>query len=341
LANNKPRPITVDDLWQIERLGAPSLAPDGAQVVAALTRYSMQDNKSASSLWLLSTLGGEPRALTQAGDKDGAPRWSPRGDLIAFTAKREQQGHKDEESQLYVIAPDGGEARRAATVATGVEAFRWGPDGRTLVFVSWVWPDAKGAKAQARRMDEWRKRKETAYVTSEAQYRYWDHNLPMGRVPHLHLLRLARDAQHGGAGKLRDLFEGTPYELPRADPGTSHFDIAPDGRRLAFVFDPHPVKRLDNRRAIAEMDLKTGRVQEIVRDEAWDLEAPRYSPDGQRLAFTASHQGAKHTMPEQLAVWDRQSGRWEVVSAEWDHAVHAPLHWDCLLYTSPSPRDRG
>ena len=55
--------ITVDDLWKIERLGAPSLSPDGAQAVASLTRCSMADNKSASTLWLLSTLGGRPRAL--------------------------------------------------------------------------------------------------------------------------------------------------------------------------------------------------------------------------------------------------------------------------------------
>lgn len=35
-----PRLLTVDDLWQFERLGAPSLSPDGAQAVASLTRYS-------------------------------------------------------------------------------------------------------------------------------------------------------------------------------------------------------------------------------------------------------------------------------------------------------------
>ncbi len=113
----KPRKkpsITVDDLWRIERIGAPSLAPDGAQAVAAVTRYSMEDNRAAASLWLLSTLGGAPRRLTQCGEKDGQPRWSPRGDLIAFTARREQDGKKDTQAQLYVIAPDGGEARRAA-----------------------------------------------------------------------------------------------------------------------------------------------------------------------------------------------------------------------------------
>jgi len=321
----KKKPITVDDLWKIERIGNPSLSPDGAQAVAAVTRHSMDDNTSASSLWLLSTLGGKPRALTQCGEKDGAPRWSPRGDLIAFTARREQQGTKDETNQLYLIAPDGGEARRAASVATGVEAFRWFPDGRRIAFVSWVWPDLKGGKAQAKAAKEFKDRKETGYATSEAQYRFWDRNLPMGRVARLHLLELGRG---GAPGRVRDLFDGTPYELTRADPDADTFDISPDGRRIVFAFDPAPQKMVGNRFALAEMELKSGRVKVIAKDDAWDMGAPRYAPDGDRIAFIASHQGVKHTMPGQLALWERERARWEVVSAEWDHEVHAPLRWE-------------
>jgi dipeptidyl aminopeptidase/acylaminoacyl peptidase len=320
----KKKPLSVDDLWKLERVGAPSLAPDGAQAVAAVTRFSMDDNKAASSLWLLSTLGGAPRALTQCGEKDGAPRWSPRGDLIAFTAKREQEGTKDDLPQLYLIAPDGGEARRAADVATGVEAFRWFADGRRLAFVSWVWPGLKGPKAQAKQAKAWKDRKETGYATSEAQYRFWDHNLPMGRVAHLHLMEIGR----AGTAKLRDLFEGTPYELTRAEPGADAFDISPDGRRIVFGFDPAPEKRVGNCFVLVELDLKSGRFTTIVRDAAWDLSAPRYSPDGNRIAFIASHQGRKHTMPGQLALWDRDGGAWEVISGEWDHEVHAPLEWE-------------
>ena len=329
------RPINVEDLWALERLGTPSLAPDGAQAVASLTRFSMQDNSAQSSLWLLSTLGGAPRQLTSCGSKDGGPRWSPRGDLIAFTAKRDQEGSKDAESQLYLIAPDGGEARRAADVATGVDAFRWAPDGRRLLVVSWVWPELRGSKAQARRHKEFGERKESGYATSQAQYRHWDRNLPMDRVPHLHLLDIGRD---GTPGRLRDLFEGSPYELPRSDPSAEHFDISPDGKRVVFVFDPATEKRTDGRGALAEMEIRSGLTRVIVQDAGWDLNHPRYSPDGRRIAFTASHQAVKHTMPDQLAVWDRDDERWDVVSAEWDHAVHAPLHWEddgqALLFTA-------
>jgi dipeptidyl aminopeptidase/acylaminoacyl peptidase len=344
---NQKKLFDIEALWQIERLGVPSLSPDGAQAVAALTTYSMKENKGTSSLWLLSTLGGAPRRLTTCGAKDGHPRWSPRGDRIAFTAKRaaagepgaDEKSKKDDEPQLYLIAPDGGEAERATQVATGVEDFRWCPDGRSLVFVSWVWPELKGATAQAARMKEWKERKETAYVTSEAQYRYWDHNLPMGRAAHLHLLTLAG---RGGQAKVCDLFEGTNYELARTEPGADDFDIAPDGKRVVFAFDPADEKRPDGRFALAELELASGRITVIAQDAGWDLRAPRYSPDGQRIAFTASHQAKKHTMPSQLAVWEREGRRdevrWEVVSAEWDHEVHAPLAWEedgqALLFTA-------
>ncbi len=312
--------ITVDDLWRMERLGSPSLAPDGAHAVVAVSKYSMADNKGASSLWLLSTLGGEPRQLTQCGDKDGQPRWSPHGDRIGFTARREQQGHKDEEAQFYVIPPDGGEARRVGEVATGVEAFKWCPDGQRIVFVSWVWPELKGSKAQAKALKAFKERKETGYATSESYYRYWDHFVPMGRVAHLHLMDIA-------SGKVRDLFEGTPYELSRGEPDANTFDLSPDGRRLVFAYDPAPEKRSDGRHALAEVDLRSGRITPIAQDAEWDFSAPRYSPDGDRIAFIASHQGRKHTMPGHLAVWERGEGH-EVLSATWDHDVHAPLLWE-------------
>ena len=317
----KTQALSADTLWQLERLGPPSVAPDGAHAVVSLSTPSMDDNQTRSALWLLSTLGGQPRALTSCGNKDSMPAWSPTGERIAFTAKREQQGVKDEETQLYLIAPDGGEAQRAGPVATGVDSFRWFPDGRRVAFVSWVWPELKGAKAQAKRRDDVKARKETGYATSEVQYRHWDHNLPEGRVTHLHVLDLA-------SGRTRDLFEGKPFELSRTDPSAQCFDVSPDGRRIVFAFDPEPVKRIENCFALAEIELGSGRVTEIVRDKDWQCSAPRYSPDGQRIAFLASHYGLKHTMPDQLATWERKSGQWQVESAQWDHEVQAPLLWE-------------
>ncbi len=322
--------LNIDTLWKLQRVGAPSLSPDGAQAVCAVASPSMKDNRTRSALWLLSTLGGEPRALTHCGEKDSTPRFSPRGDLVGFVAKREQEGHKDDEPQFYVIAPDGGEARRIGPVATGVECFKWFPDGKRIAYVSWVWPELKGAAAQAKAHKAWKERKETGIATSEMNYRFWDHFMPPGRQAHLHVMDIA-------TGRSTDLFEGTGLQLSRMEPDEHSFDISPDGKRIAFAYDPDPAQRMDGRPAIASIELKGRKVRDLVCDPAWALAAPRWHPDGGGLAFIASHQAKKHTMPQQLAVWT-EGEPWEVVSAAWDHDVQAPLRWEddgqALLFTA-------
>jgi dipeptidyl aminopeptidase/acylaminoacyl peptidase len=328
--------IGVDDLWKFDRVGGVSLSPDGAQAVCSVSSYSMEENKSSSQLWLLSTFGGEPRRLTSCGEKDGQPAWSPDGTQIAFVAKREQEGKKDDTPQLYVIAPDGGEARRVSRFAPGVEGFKWLPDGKHIAFIAWVWPELKGTKAQTKRLKEFNERKATGYATSEAQYRFWDHQLPMGRVARLHLLDVA-------SGRVTDLFEGTPYELPRADPSADGFDVSPDGRHLVFTFDPQPEKRIENCKALIELSWRAGKFEALTSDAEWDFDAPRYSPDGSHIAFVAANIGKHHTLPGQVALLKRGEKKWTLLSDTWDHSVGGPLRWAddaSALYFSAEDRGR-
>lgn len=170
-------------------------------------------------------------------------------------------------------------------------------------------------------MKEWKDRKETGYATDEGQYRHWDHFIPQDRAAHLHVV----DVQ---TGAVRDLFEGTGLELPRAEPNANTFDVSPDGRRIAFVHDVGMPKRSDAPLQLAEIEVASRRVTPLAADPDWRFQAPRYSPDGRRIAMLACHQGPRHTAPDRIALLERDSGRWEVLSADWDLDVHAPLVWD-------------
>ena len=332
-SNKNSKQLTVELMWQLQRLGAPSISPDGAQAVCAVAQPSVKDNKIQSAIWLLSTLGGQPRQLTQCGEKDGRPQFSPNGEWVAFVASREQNGKKDDEPQLYLIPPDGGEAKRAAEVATGVVDFKWFPDSKRIAFISWVWPKLKGAKAQSDQLKETKARKDTAYATEDAVYRHWDHNLPMNRVPHLLLLDI-------DSGRVTDLLEGSGYELPRRDPSANEFDISPDGKTICFVYDPDKAQNAAPRMALAEIQLRGSSVvavRDVLKDKAWDFAGPSFSPNGNQLAFLASHQAIKHTQPNHLALLDFKSSKgthsklakpkWQTISAKWDREPQAPLKW--------------
>ena len=69
---SKKLPLSVDDLWSIKRIGAPTLSPDGASACASVTSFDMEKNEGSTELWLFPTDGGKARRLT-AGDKDSDP----------------------------------------------------------------------------------------------------------------------------------------------------------------------------------------------------------------------------------------------------------------------------
>jgi dipeptidyl aminopeptidase/acylaminoacyl peptidase len=315
----KAKPLSVQTLWKIQRIGGVALAPDGATVVCTVTTPSMAENRSRSQLWLLPTAEGKARALTHCGDKDGQAAWSPQGERIAFIAKREQEGKADKTPQLYVIAADGGEARRVSDFGPGVEGFRWMPDGQHIVFVAWVWPELKGATAQDKRYQSWSERKETGYATSENQYRYFDHNLPEGRVAHLLMLNVR-------SGRIHDLFEGSSHELPREDPGAGSFDISPSGQHIVFACDPAAKKASGQRQVLVELALRTKRFTTLVDHARWDFTAPRYSPDGQGVAVLASETARHHMALAQLAFVQRGTP-WHGQAMPWTLDVQAPLQW--------------
>jgi dipeptidyl aminopeptidase/acylaminoacyl peptidase len=327
-AKRGARALDLPTLLRLRRLGPPTLSADGRAAVCALTTPSLADNRSTSQLWWLplDEGAGPPRPLTQCGEKDGQPAFSPRGDRIAFIARREQDGTKDEVPQLYVIGAAGGEARRVtADWSPGVESFRWCPDGRHIVFAAWVRPALKGTAAQHKAQQTWAKRKESGFASSAGFHRHWDHTIPPDRALHLHRLDVE-------TARIVDLFEGTAFELPRDAEGPSFYSVSPDGKRLAFAYDPAAVPLADNRLALAEVDLRratkaSGRIAPLLDDPRWSLWAPSFGPGGE-LAFLAAEVGRHHMALAEPALLDIDApGGWRLLAPGWDHDAQAPLRW--------------
>jgi dipeptidyl aminopeptidase/acylaminoacyl peptidase len=322
-------------LWAVKRIGAPTISPDGRYACAPVTTYDVEKNEGTTELWLFpidapgSASSRRPRRLT-AGDKDSDPRWSPDGRLIAFTAKRGD----DSEPQVYVIAPDGGEARRVSALATGATALKWFADSKRIAFVSWVWRDLAGEKAQAKRVAERKDAKVKAHVTERAEFRFWDHWLTDGREPHVFACDVA-------TGRCRDLLADTGVALQPWEPSPDHYDVSPDGRELAVTIDPNPEPGMMNRTDIAIVTLASGRVRNLTAQSGMSDEHPRYSPDGRSIAYHAYDTARAFNDQGHLRVIDRRTGRWRRLAPRFDRATQH-LAWtpdsQALLFLA---EDRG
>lgn len=105
---------------------APTWSPDGATVVATLSR------DGGSQLYALdaSTAAAEPRRLTQSNSIDTEAEYSPDGKSIFFVSDRGGA------PQIYRMAAIGGNAERVTFAAPYCISPSVSPDGRWLAFVA-------------------------------------------------------------------------------------------------------------------------------------------------------------------------------------------------------------
>ena len=128
-------PLTAERSWQIERIGPPSISPDGRWAVVAASKADVAENRQAGDLWLYATDGSVERRLTADPGDDNSPVFSPDGKSVAFVSRR---GDEKAPPQIYVIGIDGGEAARVTDWPTGVGQIKWSPDGQHIYFLSRV-----------------------------------------------------------------------------------------------------------------------------------------------------------------------------------------------------------
>ena len=129
-----PRPMTFLDQRLLRGAGAPTLSPDGSQLLYTLSVPDWQAAKSYTDIYVVMTTTGLPstRQLTfTKGKNETSPRWSHDGSFFVFSSDRDGAAN-----QLYLMRTHGGEAQRITDAKDGVGAFAFTRDGRALVFAA-------------------------------------------------------------------------------------------------------------------------------------------------------------------------------------------------------------
>jgi len=101
-----PRPITVDDQFQIKAVDDPQISAEGAWVAYTVETASLKTDKSHTQIWMAPSAGGEAVAMTVEDETSTHPRWSPDGKYLAFLS-----GRNEGKTQVYLLNRQGGEAQ--------------------------------------------------------------------------------------------------------------------------------------------------------------------------------------------------------------------------------------
>jgi dipeptidyl aminopeptidase/acylaminoacyl peptidase len=299
--------LSAEVLWEMKRTGSPVISPDGRWIVAPVTRYTVDNNKSHTDLWLFTPDGKTERQLTSTGFADGQPVFSPDGATLAFVSRRDQ----DDASQVYLLPMnEPGEATRLTEIPTGVNAPKWA--GNHIYFISNVWPELSW-KEMAEKIKKDRDSNISARAWNALPYAHWDQWLYEDRQAHIFRVPVT-----GGEAEAVTLPAG--WELPRSTQGSSTYDVSPDGSFVAFTADS---KRdgVDPQYDIFLLRTGTGEAVNISMDNEATCATPLFSPKNTYLAYNQQSVKGFYADTRRLVLHNLKTGEQRVLTGDWDRSA--------------------
>ena len=259
------RGITPEDYMKFEFVGAPSLSPDGKQVVFTLTKINERANRRNTTIWVVPFDGSAPpRQLTSDTSSSTNPQWSPDGSTLAFTSSRGEAA----KSQLWLLPMAGGEPQRLTNFKNGVMTYQWSPAGDRFAVVSKSGPSDKGTSLSD--------------VRHYTHIRYKFNDTGWFDDKRTHLWVVGRKS-----AMAKQITDGDEWD--DTDPQWS-----PDGKRLAFVSDRTGLAYETSRNTDVWTVPAEGGSLTKISDHAEADSSPRWSPDGNTIAFAGSVNPRQH-----------------------------------------------
>src|SRR5258708_3492834 len=134
------KPLDVETLLKIQRIGEPALSPDGKLVAFSVQTPDLEKNTRPSQIYVVPIDGGTPRQLTREGANNQRPRWSPDSKRIYFISDR-AGASPNGTAQVWAMDANGANLRQITKLSTEAGGILISPDGKTIVFESSVYPE--------------------------------------------------------------------------------------------------------------------------------------------------------------------------------------------------------
>lgn len=285
--------MTPERLWELGRVSLDDVSEDGKHVLYGVTSYDLNENKGHRRLYLISTKGGEAKALLT--EFEGS-QYSGQfiDDKIGFSS----------DGQFHLVDPDGQNMTTITDIEGGmggVKAYPMADGSIKLLFTKSV----KVRQTPAERYPDLPKAE--FRVMDDLMYRHWD-RWDDYQASHLCL------AQYLGTEPVsdyKDLMEGEPFSCPVPPFGGSEsYDMNPTGTLVAYESKKLSGKDFaeSTNSELYLVDLNSMETKVITEGLRGYDKNPQFSPNGEQLAWLSMATDGYESDVNDLVVMDLENG---------------------------------
>lgn len=294
ISAQEKHPISIDDLWSMNRIGSVDISNDGNYLAFSVTSYDIEKNKGDSDIWLMNLLNNSTKILKESKKSESQPIFDEAGNLTYI-----------KDGQLWKCSLDGSNEKQITDVYSGISGVEFLHGNEDFIFKSMVYPDLTTQNENQKRDKAKSESKVKAKVFTELMYKHWNDWRGPKRSHLFHF--------DPATGNLIDLNLNSINDVPTIALGSSNdYSISPDGKELAFTMNTDEVLATSTNNDIFLLDLtkinkqKKFNYKKISVSKGNDNQ-PVYSPDGKYIVFRSMERAGFEADKQRLMLYNRET----------------------------------
>jgi dipeptidyl aminopeptidase/acylaminoacyl peptidase len=304
--NPAKRPIAIDDIYRMEKVGNPQISPEGNWVAYTLTTVDKEADKRRTALCMVNWEGTQDVQLTFGKQSSSSPKWSPDGKYLSFLSSDGEKG----KAQIWLLDRRGGAPQQLTNVKQEIDDYRWSPDGKRILLEMSEGDDTdvgdgkkEGAAPKAAKpivLDRYHFKHDVGgYLTATSR-------------SHLYLFDVS-------SKKLEALTSDKNFDDNDAE-------WSPDGKQIAFVSNHEKDPDQSPNDEIYLVDARSGaQPRKLVNGFSAAGQTLAWSPDGRLIAYLVGFDAKYNAYSmNRLAVVDTASGMSRTLTEKFDRGISSP-----------------